>query len=377
MARPDWQPTAEEDSEPYRELVRLYGTLGEMVRISELNQDWVEQTLLALKSRRFNQLRHAVRENLAAGNIQTAGDRLGALRSLEDLPDDLAGQAGQVLLQAVIVERLEHGEARLRKRFSEYFSANSRARNRWNQLTGLLDGSGRPTLSGDELNYVNRWKDWISSVDESTELGNQVKELSTERLTKYIDELFESFRERIRGAGDDAVPSEELLRDIADLREALQAAQQLPAYEREYDLSSWENVLEVRGSLAELRRRVDDLSKGSLWNSNSTYQRFEEKSTTFEWKPFLLEYEARRERELLREVFRTIRDRARSIEETSRGDWFQGWGGRLTGLEVLEPWENLIRTVRSESRHPEISSTAKELIETTDILRREFEQNRE
>lgn len=380
MAQPSWQPTAEEDSEPYRDLVRLYGEIGGMVQVSGLNQDWVDQTLLALKSRRFNQLRHSVRANLDDGDVRAAGDRLEALRTLDNLPEDLAGQADQVLLQAVIVERLEHGDARLRERFSEYFSSDVQARNRWNQLTDLLeteDGSDQPSIQEDPLNYVNRWKDWISSVDESTELGVRIKKRSAERLTRYLEGLFENFRDRIRPTGDDAISSEELLRDLANLREVMKAATELPEYERDYELSSWENVLEVRGSLANLGDLANNLSKGSLWGSNANFQRFEEQSTAFEWKQFPLDYEAQREQELLRGLFRTLRDRARGIDEASQGDWFQGWGGRLTGSEVLDPWETLIRTVRSQSRHPEISSTAKELIEATEILRRELTPNRE
>ncbi len=214
-------------------------------------------------------------------------------------------------------------------------------------------------------------------MDDSTELGNRIKKLSTTRFSQYIEELFENFRNRIRTAGDNAVPSEELLRDLADLREVLNSARQLPVYKQEYDLSPWENVIEVRASLAKLKQPLDDLSKGSLWSSNANYQRYEDHSMKFEWKRFPLDYEARREEELLREVFRTIRDRARGIEESSRGDWFRGWGGRLSAPDVLEPWENLIRLIRTESRHPEISRTATELLEATDILRREFEQNRE
>jgi hypothetical protein len=382
MARPAWQPTAEEESEPYRELVRLYGTLGTMVQIPGIGPDWVEQTLLALKSRRFNQLRHAVRKNLDEGNIETAGDRLKALRALEDLPEDLSGQADQVLLQSSIIERLEQGGSHLRTRFSSYYESHAGARNRWDQLIYLLDSgsedsSSGPILQGDALNYVNRWKDWVRSVDESTELGKRIKKLSINRLSTYIEGLTQNFRSRVRASGEDAVSSEDLLRDLSDLREVLRAASELSSYQTEYDLSPWENVLEVRGSLVDLKELVENLSQGSLWGSNATYQRYQEQSRNFEWKRFPLNYKAQRERTLLRDVFGEVRDRARSIHEASQKDWFQGWGGRLIGDEVLDPWGTLARTIRSESRHPEISRTIKELLEATNILRREFETNRE
>lgn len=379
VTRPNWQPDSGEGTEAYRRMIGTYGRLGRTLNVPELSQDWVDKTLLALKSRRFNQLKHRIRRNLTG----TTGDRdidavtrdLESLLALEDLPEELGSQVNLILGQAIVVERLETGGSTLREHFEPELGEGSRTRERWDQLVSLLgEGEGtQPADPGNALDYVNRWKEWIQSTNTSTRLGEHVRERSVNVLDGYLTTLTENFRDRVAASGEQTDPPEALLKELSDLRELFTAARSIPRYEGLPDLSSWGNVLGIRRALIQLDETVDELEQGSLWGSNPSYERYVRLSEEFEWSEFPLDYEARTEVELLRSTFGTLRDRARRIQSASGDDWFQGWGGRITPSEVLAPWETLLKRVRRQSRHPRVSSTTRELLDSVSILREEFE----
>lgn len=381
ITRPDWQPDSGEGTEVYRQMISQYGRLGQMLDVPELSEEWVENTLLALKSRRFNQLKHRVRRNLTgvsgSRDMKAVIRDLENLLSLEDLPDELGSQVDLILGQAILVERLETGGSTLRERFDSRLGEGSRILNRWNQLEKLL-GEGAVTVSGsakleDALSYVNRWKDWIQSTNTSTRLGEHLRERSVNLLDRYLLELTENFRERVASGPEGSAAPEALLKELSDLREVLKSAKSISGYQPSPELAAWGSVLEIRRALLQINEAVNELRQGSLWGSNESYQQYVQLAEDFEWSEFPLDYEARAEAELLRSIFGTLRDRAHRIQSASQDDWFQGWGGRITPSEVLTPWESLLKRVRRQSRHPRISSTTRELLDSISMLRRELE----
>jgi hypothetical protein len=384
LTNPDWQPTTDEPSEQYREIVQRFGELGRRLEIPELNQEWVDRTLLALKSRRFNQLKHQVKRRVSVlddnSNLERIIQNLNEIRSLDNLPEKLSSQIPIIIFQSAVLERLRTNDTRLKDAFSSMIEANARFRTRWNQLSELLNGvrsdDARVTLSDELTSYVNRWGSWVQSIDQSS-FGGLVQDQAVAVLRGHLERLFAELRETIENPGEDGTESTQRLSDLETLSSALDAASGIPGYERTYSLERWENVVRIRRQLVQLSATTSNLSKGNLWGRNAVYQRYQRLSESFEWQPFPSGYDASVEQELLRTIFQTIRTRSRQIEQAASDDWLPGWGGRITGEQVLEPWLNFIRNLRAQSTHPGMSATAKKLLQSTELLMEQLTDNNE
>jgi hypothetical protein len=223
---------------------------------------------------------------------------------------------------------------------------------------------------------VNRWKTWIKVINKSS-FKKLVQEQSVAVVRNHLEGLFEELRQTIKNPGDDGTAVTQRMADLETLSSALDAGSSIPGYERTYSLSRWKNVLQSRRKLIQLSQTTSNLSKGNLWGRNSTYQRYQRLSKSFEWKPLPSGYDASVEKELLRKIFRTIRKRSREIEQATSDDWLPGWGGRITGQQVLEPWLVFIRNLRAQSTHPGISARAEKLLEASENLAKDLTGNNE
>ncbi len=146
-------------------------------------------------------------------------------------------------------------------------------------------------------------------------------------------------------------------------------------YDLTYDLDPWKNVLRVRRELARIRDTASNLTKGSLWERNKVYERYRNLIREFDWQSFPSRYDARVERQQLREVSRLIMNRSREIFRDASEDWLPGWGGRVMPVDVLDPWLRFLRKLRERSTHSGVTSTVKELLESTETFRRELTGN--
>lgn len=380
IADPDWQPTSGEASGNYRRVVTLFGRLGKELELSELNQQWVDRTLLALKSRRFNQLKHELKRSLSQidkdADLNDVREILREIRGLEELPDELSSQVPVILSQSAMLEKIQVGTSKIKGAFADLIDANSKLSSRWKKLQSLLEELNSPDdqllpIDGNLQNYVSQWKNWIDSIDRSTSLGDLVQERAVSKLQKRLQVSLAGLKDQLNFTGEDGPSGDVLLPKMESLSKALQIAKLIEGFDETYNIGLWQNVLLVRQDLTRLRDRVDDLSKGSLWGENQTFESYENTVSQVEWRPLPSDYDASIEQAKLRQIFRVVRDRTRSIDEESTGDWLPGWGGRVTGKQIIDPWIQFLQDLRKNSRHPEISSTVKELMQSSKIIRQE------
>ena len=126
-----------------------------------------------------------------------------------------------------------------------------------------------------------------------------------------------------------------------------QRATQIPGYSVGLSPRHWENLLRFRQRLSSIRELAQSLTKGSLLGSNTPFSRYRDQLTNFESETLPDNYELQQEMNLLQSTHSTVIERARTIQKQYSEDWLGGWGGRISGRDVLTPWETFLsRLVR-------------------------------
>lgn len=379
VTRPSWQPETQEGQEAYERLVRLYGELGNVLNLQAFDEDWVEGTLVALKSRRFNQLTYELRQRLS----RFEPDERGAVRTLleellglEDLTAALETRAEEALFRTVLVERIVLGEDQLFRAFRDRVHGNATWRSQWEDLDALLSEiEGRDpngiVESVDLRDYVKRYVGWLDPFRDDGPLERLVYRKATDRLGELFRRLHGWIRVQVTEPPHHARETGRLLDALPEVLAALEDARELPEFDPAVDLTAWRSVLVLRSTLDGLREPVRTMKKGQLVGGDPKYETYRRRLKEFRYRSLPESYDPAVEEERLRSLHESIVEKARAIERSSREDWLAGWGGRLRGDDILSPWEAFLREIRDATRKPSLGDRARTLYQNA----REVRQN--
>lgn len=380
ITRPAWQPESQEGLEAYKRLVRLYGELGSVLNLAEFNPDWVEGTLVALKSRRFNQLSYELRTRLARFRksdrpaVQTL---LEELLGLEDLTASLETRAEEALFRTILIERIVLGESELHRTFRARLHEKADWKKQWDDLDALLsevEGHGpERILDSVELrDYVGRYVRWLEDFRDDGPLEGLVHRKAMDRLETLFERLIGWIRDRVTGGPHQARETRRLRDLLPEISEALAEAREMSGFNPSLNLEPWRNVLVLRGTLEELREPVRTMGRGSLIGEDPDFERYRRGLADFRHQPLPDAYEPAVERQRMRTLHEAIVEKAREIERGSREDWLAGWGGRVRGDDILAPWETFLRELRDATRKPSLADQARQLYQNAREVRQDW-----
>lgn len=365
VTTPSWQPTTGQEHSTYRSIVKLYGDLGSTLGLSSLSNDWVQQTLIALRSRRFNQLKHNLLkevENFESGDVPDVVNLLEEIQGISDLPPELSTRSREILFEVAVIERIQVGSSKVFETFSEQFDSQQ-ARSAWtevDQLVASLEIENPSEFLGNNSlkDYVSRWGDWLETNTDGSMFDELIVKQARGSIVSFTERLTEYFKTAVRNPSEQQPTITMLLRDYRNLSEGLKLVNELPGLDREYTLEPWRNTLLVRQNFNDMLSTINNLKKGSLLSDNSTFNEYKNSLEEFEWRPLPLEYNADREVELLHGINRSLERKAIELKEASQDDWLPGWGGRVQSGDVLKPWISFLERLDDETRHPAIASAA-------------------
>lgn len=380
ITRPDWQPETRQGQEEYERLVRLYGELGNRLNLAEFDSEWVDTTLVAMKSRRFNQISYDLRKHLSNLTSENRSDVRGMLQELvglEDLADPLQKRATTVVFRAVLLERIALSDDTLYQAFRSRFQDDQTRLEHWQRLSDLLGTvEGRESselVKSVELpDYVDRYRDWVTGVDSDGPLGRMVQQEAAERLSDVFSRLGEWVKARVLQPPHDHEETKRLLGHMPEITAAARGGRNLPGFTLALDLQRWQNALKLRDCLLSVEDAVSKLTKGELLGSNEAFQSYSGPLRTFEFAPLPEDYNPMVEVELMSSIHERVIERAKAVHESASKDWLSGWGGRVTGTDILSVWEDFLRELTKNAHKPELAETARELHQNSREVRRSW-----
>lgn len=192
------------------------------------------------------------------------------------------------------------------------------------------------------------------------------------RLREFLVNLMEHYRNWIRRESDQYPPLDWLLGTYPNLESGIERANQIEGFSYDPGLPRWRHVLGLREHIQILTETVGKLEKGSLIGGNPAFEQFRERLNKYSFQSLPAEYEPSVEMELIRVLHRRLIDRARRIHQSARSDWLAGWGGRVTGAEVIGEWENFLSRIRTATASDFFRQNLQTLIEDCQQLRREW-----
>lgn len=382
ITKPDWQPTRGEDHGHYRSIVKLYGSIGSTLGLKPLSEDWVDQTLVALKSRRFNQLKHNILttvETFEETDVEPVIKLLKEVQRIKDLPSELDSRSEAILFEVAVLEQLRLETSTVFETFSERLETRNRYQKAWTEVTDLIStmesNSASEFLADHQLeDYVSRWGKWLEANTNGTQFDELILKYSRDRVVSFVDHLVDRFQAAVRRSSDREPTLKILLRDYRNISKGLGLVEKLPGLEKSYDLEPWQNIILVRQDFKSIKNSIDDLKKGGLWSDNETFSQYNNRLENFTWRAFPVEYKARREGELLRSINDTVQNKAIAVSDASKDDWLPGWGGRVRGPDILNPWISFLERLNKQTDHPEIASLATTLRKASESTLRDLEE---
>jgi len=355
ISRPGWQPLQEGDHESYTKLIEAYGEAGQRLQIRSLSNDWVNRTILAMKSRRFNQIKHNIEqllEDLRPANIPELTNELEALQTLEDLPDELNDQPNRILFHVILLERIQLSQSTLFDHFKDWLEKQEPWFTQWKQINTLL--RARENLSTadvlDELrlsDYVQEMDKWLSRFPADQPFVERIRGKTTNVLENFLTRLEGDLINWIEQPQQG--PDTQRLRErVQILREAGELARQIDGVSYSFNADPWINLLSLRQRLEGTIQQTRKIEKGSLMGTNTSYNQYKTQLENYEYKPLPANYDPKFEWEQFRTLHSEVIRRAREIQSSSQEDWLVGWGGRITGNEVLKPWKQFLERWNAE-----------------------------
>ncbi|MFB6345584.1 MAG: hypothetical protein ABEK50_07420 [bacterium] len=375
ITTPQWQPTTGDAHTTYREIVRLYGRLGSNLGLKSLSKQWVDQTLVALKSRRFNQLKHDLLktvESLESSEIPQVIERLKEIQNIEDLPDELSSRSEAIVYEVALLERLQTGTTKIRDNFSKLFETRSQFRSGWAEtqnLSSIIESDpGLNFLKENNLKqFVSRWGEWIDKNTKGSLFDELIQKYAKQTLLSFVDDLVDEFKSAVRQP-DESTNYSVLLKRYENIAGGLKLVQNLPGVDPSYGLSEWRNIILNRRHLRSLLNNIENLKEGSLWSSNESFNGYKTRLQELEWLQIPPNYSPNREVRLIRVINTAVKRKTIQVKEASKDQWLAGWGGRVRPEQIINPWISFLERLNQQTRHPDIAAaatTAKQASETT------------
>ncbi|MFB6356256.1 MAG: hypothetical protein ABEJ65_07050 [bacterium] len=364
ITNPQWQPTNQQSEDGFESLVKTYGELGKILKVEGLDSNWVDQTILAMKSRRFNQLKHSISKHLQQSNQQNRSalrNELSQLLQLKNLPEQLQGQPRAIFFRAIVIDRLTRNNAKLYDQFESRIRENAIWNRQWKELTSHLRPleNRRPQylLTQTDLNtHIGALHRWHENLTGSSSIDSLLKSTLVDRLESILGTLKNKTIEWITNPGDNS-PDNSTLRTIIDnLNSALKEASRFESFAVENPLDRWAELLTFRKKLASLQTRINNLKKGSLFGSNDSFQQYRNQLNNYAPGRFPDSYEPQHEFQKILSIHQAIMNKSRKIHNSAQGDWLSGWGGRIRGPQVLKPWQSFLQSVSGRFNTPQLQS---------------------
>jgi hypothetical protein len=373
VSQPDWQPINQSGEADYAELVRTYGEVGRQLQVQAISQSWVDRTILAMKSRRFNQLKYNVTEMLdEIQNLEMSRlvAELRDLNRLDELPEELADEPRLIVFYSALVERIKRSSTRVHDAFSGLYDQNAIQQTRWEQLDTLLtaqENLGTAELLGQlELeSYVGEVRAWLNELPEDEPLTERVRSQLIARLEQFMrhqhNQLVTWIQNPERGE-----PSLDNLSTMTDnFIRGHQRATQITEYRLGVTPDRWNNLLEFRQFLVDISDQSQALQKGSLLGSNTAFTRWRDALSEFTFQPLPADHDLEYELSQITGVHEVVMEQARTIHRQASEDWLSGWGGRISGRDILNPWQQFLSRVIQQAGRESVRRRAQELLSDT------------
>lgn len=350
-----WQPLEDENQQFYIQLIEKVGEVGKRLRMQTIDESWVKETKATLKSRRFTQLKEKIKQQLNRPQFTGAEtqliDQLNKLQRLEDLPSPLAGKPEKIITAAIYCEKIRTGNNTLYRRFNNEINNNSFDQS-WRQLNQIIEfvSTQNPReimREGNLKNFAKQAQKWSGATNGRETLGDLLVKYYRERLQAFLKNLISVFKQQIRAPGETDFSPEELLDANEKIGKALEEIQKLPGFQLQFQRRAYQQLLNLRERLQKLRDLTANLPSGSLFGGNEQYTKFQNLTKTLTIESLPANYQGDYETKLFVKTHNQLISRAQKIHKKSSDDWLAGWGGRLTGREVLQTWINFIKSVNS------------------------------
>ncbi|MFP4686942.1 MAG: hypothetical protein ACLFN5_02400 [bacterium] len=378
---PDWLPVDRAGQQEYSRLINRITELGEKLDIDKIDSSWQRKALVAMRSRRFTVLKKEIESILIDGDNALANrlkGKLHELLALQDLPETLIDQPQEIVLNSALSERIHNRENKIYEEFQELFETDNDLKRRWQQVNSTLEVHEQmaPGQTLEEINLRSYVREYIE-VLEATDKQKPLAEIVSDGLISRLEQLLTSLARR----GERWLRTTELqemsyddLNDIYDnLLAAVNEARQIEGFSFRKDPRRWKNLLTLRELLFETLQRSQDLSAGQLIGENTVYVTFKESLENYSFEPLPDDYDFDQEKQVIRYIQRLVLEKATEIEKEAEGQWLAGWGGRLQGDQVLEPWENFMNELRSGINDTAVRTFLREYSEQTLDLRQEWQ----
>ncbi len=341
----DWQPLGDEEQQPYVRLIKQVGKLGEKYQLKQINNNWVQETIATLKSRRFTQLQEKITSRLSNSEIQINSELVqlvGKLDKLEELPPPLTGKPRELMIRAIFCEKIRTGGKELYRQYKAVVESND-FNQRWKELTKIIafinSTSPLDALRGKQLTeFTNRARTWLNQNGERDRPVNLANKFFRKKLRGFYSELISTFKYQALNPKQSKLNTLRLLEIQSRLNKSLAALGRNNGLQFDLDTEKYRHLLRLRQRLASLDSLTEKLSGGSLFGQNEQFSRFEKLTAPIELGDFPAGYTGQFETSKFVRLHNRVVERAQEIRKKSSEDWLSGWGGRITGREILTEW---------------------------------------
>lgn len=380
ITQPSWQPSGQQGQQTYARLIEQYGSLGQQLNVPHMNPEWARSTIVSLRSRRYNQLQHQIRSSLEPGDYRRTPDLKSQLRELlqlVNLPEPLSNRAPLVVFHALLIDRIHGQKPYLYQDFADRLSRPENRDSIWNELNTILR-TIEQTSPSDALQERDLGKltdgveSWLNRLPREAPMVSLVQSHMVQRLREFFEALVQNYQNWIRRKSKEYPPLDWLLGTYSNLQSGIERARTIQGFSYEPNLPAWRQVLLLREHIQNLTQTVSNLEKGSLIGGNPAFAEFQEQLQQYDLGSLPEEYEPSVEVDLIRRLHRRLIDRARRIHQSARSDWLAGWGGRVTGTQVMMEWENFLSGLRNASTNDFFRQRLRTLIEDCQQLRQEW-----
>ncbi len=363
LTNPEWQPEENEAHEPYIQLIKTVGRTASFVLPEQFNEAWVDQTIFTLESRRFRRLRESIieifKQDLSRIPEENLIIKLTELAELEELPEPLKTEQETLLKNSTYLELIGRGTARLRGLLEEQIE-DPHYTERWESLKRIVGPlqSRRPALllATTELEmFAEKTAEWNMVLEE-----NELAELIMRNLKQQTAMVYRSLADHLRQAiAEQSIEnygSNNLRPALENLATGISSLQNNLGITIRFNSTGYQNLLVMRHRFQELEEAALELSHGSLFRENRSFQQFARLTEPIAGSPLPTDYDPAGERRFFRRLHGLIKQRAAEIEEQGRQKWLTGWGGRLTSQKILNEWQGFIEPLHRELPDSQLST---------------------
>ncbi len=365
LSSPQFQPVDREGQDIYVRIIEQVEAINEFLDLEEISAEWREETLLTLRSQRFSQLKSEIIELLEdprREEIQTVISRLKELITLPELPEALAGQPAKIVLHSSFIEKTVLNSDNIYTNLRDEVDLLEAEKEHFETLVEIIESTRlsreQLLLDFDLQEFASLSYRWLQNFSGSGKLLQLLHNHFVERLENFYEKLADTAVSWTEDTTEKAPPLEDLKFAHDNLKNGLEATSEIEGFSAPYSAGEWLNLLELRERLTNIHRALERVERGGLFRENEPFQRYVTLTNNYHPQTLPGSYRFEYEQRLIGILQEKLIEKAREIEEISRGDWLAGWGGRIRGDNVLEPWIEFLKELEGQI---EINTFSREL----------------